>query len=249
MKHRQSTNSVASEGSVRSFRSTTSKLSVLSASAAAINAIDGTVQEAFEKKDYRFLINLLGIGDTICGFLRLSCMECIESFIKGEEGWEPYSNDNIQMLAHRNWPQDERHMMSLLISTQIRIQLRPIFKEHANSAAIKPAVITELITVAGGETLSQGDRGEVFIFAECCRLEYEQFLIAFLKGTCASFTTIDIFHSRLGVSEVIHLTSSERRKVSKFLRQTLTSASDELDAHWYSVAQEAEDEDECCTIL
>ena len=197
--------SSGSGGSVRSFRSSTSKLSVLSASAAAVNAIDGTVQEAFERKDHKFLISLLGIGDTICGFLRLSAIDCLESFIKGDDGWEPYSNDSIRVLAHRNWPCDERHMLTLLISTQIRLKLRPILKEYRDGPFTK-AVLDIFIEAAGGDTLAEGDRGEVFIFAEFCRLESEKMLLTFLKSVCASFTTIDIFHSRLGVSEVCFVT-------------------------------------------
>ena len=200
---RGSTSSRASDTiSIRSFRSSTSKLSVQSGRQDAIQAIDRSVQESFEKRDHKYLINLLGIGDTVCGFLRLGCTECIEDFLLVRKGWMPYPDESIKALALQNWPHEWKQMQSVLITTRVRLQLRPIIKEHDDDPVITEEVIKKLILAASPELSTSAERAEVFVLAECCRLQHQKALFALLKYTCNSMYAINVLHIRFAASDV-----------------------------------------------
>eukprot|EP01059_Diplonema_ambulator_P013825 TRINITY_DN24487_c0_g1_i2.p1 TRINITY_DN24487_c0_g1~~TRINITY_DN24487_c0_g1_i2.p1 ORF type:complete len:268 (+),score=62.96 TRINITY_DN24487_c0_g1_i2:41-844(+) len=240
-----------SVSSVGSFRSKSSRCSVSSASSSyAVAQLDNTISEAFEKGDIKFLSNLIGPKDTICGFLRKKDVKRACQLIPGLPGDAPkVARHDVADVAKKNWPKEYTAMLGMYDCMVLRgetdIQFTNMQNTHESKATRE--ALQNILNFCK-DRFTNSDDAEVYLFCELTRREDERLTLACIELLCKSHIMLEVLLSRCLVSETVFTSPQEKKKISKFVRKTTVKHSEKLDNLWRE-EQEKELDDGCCAVM
>ncbi|KAJ9452977.1 hypothetical protein DIPPA_23227 [Diplonema papillatum] len=215
-----------------------SRLSIISTTSSA--KVKDRLTKAFRKGRIEFLLGLLSPAEVACGFAREYDEERLRLFVTGTPPATLVTREQVKASAVQDYPRAEVSRILVFFDTVV---VRGRLDTYFSADNTSQSMIEEMLTICGGEPIGHGDKGMVFLFAECTRREHEEFAKRLLSKFSRKGLMINALYTRCIESQSIYLSPDEKRIVSKFckrLRKKLPSAEDD----------EAEDDDEaCCMIL